>query len=83
MQSIIIPEKCLGCSSARLGIQEGRAHYRCGSTLQVVRGRVRVKRSLSCLSAASVIDAAQGSKQGSEQKIQAGQGDSDATGVQA
>lgn len=52
-QSVILPERCLACKSERIGVQEGRAQYQCGSSYRIMsnkgKRRLRVKRSLKCL----------------------------------
>ncbi len=71
MQSIIIPEKCPYCSSSRRGIQEGKAYFGCGAVALRGKEGLRWKRPVDCV-------LGERAAQGSEQKIQAGQGDSNA-----
>ncbi len=69
MQSITPPEKCPGCQADRYGIQERRFFFKCGTWRDgTTKGPPRWHRSAKCFREG----------RGSEQKIQAGQGDSDA-----
>lgn len=48
-QTIAFPERCLACKADRLGISEGTAHYKCGTTVKLRDERVRVVRTVQCI----------------------------------
>ncbi len=70
-QSIIIPDHCPFCNARRCGLQESRGVFYCGSMVSRGKDGLKWKRPVDCV-------LGERAAQGSEQKIQAGQGDSDA-----
>lgn len=48
-QAIMFPSRCLGCKSERFAVQDGRALYRCGTTIRVRQQRPFVQRSGRCM----------------------------------
>jgi hypothetical protein len=47
-----VPEECIACRSRRIGIQEGRAHYACGTVLEFFLAKPKLVRTPRCFGAA-------------------------------
>lgn len=50
---VIVPDQCLHCLAPRAGVQEGVSHYRCGTKLRIISGRINVDRAPKCVGGAA------------------------------